>query len=114
MTIEYKHIYQNSYIVSAIVLVILLAIFYLFEIGSKTTITEDGQLKVRFNWQLPVAITLIFWVMWNYVIFPPIKPTKTPTRVRSVTEPYIEPSPIINNIKSGGLHDQQIDKNIWY
>lgn len=114
MAITYEHIYQNSYIVSAVVLVILLLIFYLFDIGSKTTIESDGSIRTNFNWKLPLAITLIFWVVWHFFVFPPIQDKKivSPKKYDSINS--VNPPVVPSSNKTFGLRDQQINRANWY
>lgn len=66
----YNHIYQNSYVVAIIVFILLCVVFYLFEIGYSTRLTENGEIEKTFSWSYPLAITLIVWVIWHFVLFP--------------------------------------------
>src|SRR5690606_6586711 len=69
--IMYTSIYQNSYIVALIVFIILVVIFYLFEIGYVTEIDPDGKIVKKFSWRYPLAIALIVWLIWHFWLFPP-------------------------------------------
>jgi hypothetical protein len=66
----YAHIYQNSYIVAITLFIILLVLFYIFEIGSRKEIV-DGEVKTKLNWQWPLAISLVVWLLWHFYLFPP-------------------------------------------
>lgn len=66
----YTHIYQNSYIVAIITFIVLCVIFYVFEIGSNTSIS-NGQVVKSFSWKYPLAITLIVWLIWHFWLYPP-------------------------------------------
>lgn len=63
-------IYQNSYIVAIITFILLCIIFFLFEIGYSAKINEKGEIEKKFSWKYPLAISLLVWLIWYYVIFP--------------------------------------------
>ena len=90
----YTHIYQNSYIVTFIFLCIILAIFYFFDIKSSIEISKTGEISKKFNWKMPLALTLLFWLLWHFVIFPPID-TK-PNQTKKIATPSIEDNVIVN------------------
>jgi uncharacterized membrane protein (DUF485 family) len=77
----YKHLYQNSYIVAITVFIILIIIFYVFEIGYTTQITDTGQIEKKFSWKIPAAIALIVWVIIHFYVYPPY--LKTPEHTPS-------------------------------
>lgn len=68
----YNSVYQNSYVVAIIIFIILYIVFYLFQISCTTDIV-DGKLVKKFNWKYPVAISLMIWLLWHFLLFPPIK-----------------------------------------
>ena len=72
----YTSIYQNSYVVFVIVLILLSLFFYLFEIGYTSNLS-DGKIVKKFNWKYPLAISLIVWLLWYFYFFPPQKNKKT-------------------------------------
>lgn len=78
---EYTHLYQNSYIVAIIVLIALLVIFYVFKIGYSHTVDPvTGVVTSKFNWRYPLAIALVVWILWNYMLFPrkdPVTPAQS-------------------------------------
>lgn len=101
----YTNIYQNSYIMSFIFLCLMLAIFYFFQINSSVEITSDGQIIKKFNWKLPVALTLIFWVVWHYILFPPITTNTQPinnTPVKNETKIKVKP---VNKGMAEGINE---------
>lgn len=67
----YTSIYQNSYVVAIIVFIILVALFYIFEIGFTTEI-KDGKIIKHFSFKYPLAISLIVWLFWYFYMYPPI------------------------------------------
>lgn len=68
----YTSIYQNSYVVFIISLIVLLIIFYVFKIGYSTVVV-NGKVEKRFNWKYPLAISLVIWVIWYFLLYPPRK-----------------------------------------
>lgn len=66
----YTHIYQNSYIVAIITFILLSVFCYFFEIGYSINYEDDKVVK-KFSWKYPLAITLIIWVVWHFILFPP-------------------------------------------
>lgn len=65
-------IYKNSYIVAFFSFVILFIIYYVFKIGANIEIV-DGQVVKKVNWKVPLAISLIIWLIWYFVLYPPAK-----------------------------------------
>jgi hypothetical protein len=88
----YAHIYQNSYIVAITLFIILLVLFYVFEIGAKQELV-DGEVKTKLNWQWPLAISLIVWLFWHFYLFPPegtsVSWSSPPSR--EISNPIFEP-----------------------
>ena len=70
-------IFKNSYVILLITIIVLSAIFYVFEIGWTTNMTEDGTVEKSFSWKYPVAIGLIIWVVWHFYLFPENSNCKT-------------------------------------
>jgi hypothetical protein len=66
----YTHIYENSFVILILTFVILCVIFYLFKIGYSIKI-ENGKIVKKFGWRYPLAIALIVWLIWYFVLFPP-------------------------------------------
>lgn len=64
-----EKLYKNSYLVAILTFIILLIIFYAFSIGT-TFYVENEKIKRRYNWQYPLAIALIVWVVWHFLLFP--------------------------------------------
>lgn len=48
----------------------LSAVFYLFKIGSTAEI-KDGKIVQKFNWKYPLAISLLLWLIWHFILYPP-------------------------------------------
>lgn len=71
-----KRIFKNSYVILLLSFIILSIIFYFFRIGYIYTI-QDGVVVKKFSWRYPLAISLIIWVLWSFVIFPQNKKEKT-------------------------------------
>lgn len=66
----YTHFYQNSIIIFIISLILLSLIFYIFKIGYTIKIV-DGKIIKSFSIIYPLAISLIVWVIWHFVLYPP-------------------------------------------
>ncbi len=62
-------IFKNPYIVAVFAFVILYVLFYLFGIGSTTQII-DGKSKKTRSWKYPLALSLLIWLLWKFVLFP--------------------------------------------
>lgn len=62
--------YHNSYFSSFLFFIILLLIFYKWELGYYISV-QDGKLTKKFNWIFPIAFTLLFWIFWRFFVFPP-------------------------------------------
>lgn len=65
-----SRILKNSYIVAILVFIILCIIFYVFDIGSKTVVIDNKNVK-KFSWKYPLALALIVWLIWYFYLFPP-------------------------------------------
>lgn len=72
----YTSIYQNSYIILLITFVMLSVICYLLQIGYTTEI-KDGKIIKKFSWKYPLAISLIVWIIWHFLLFPSKEETVT-------------------------------------
>ena len=73
-------IYQNSYIVLIITFVMFCLIFYVFRIGYSTEIKNEKIVR-KFSWKYPLAISLIVWLLWHFVLYPSDKNTITHNKV---------------------------------
>lgn len=106
--IMYTHIYQNSYIMSIILFALLCAIFYMFQIGYNSKITPNGQLVKTFSWKYPLAITLIFWVIWHFYVYPPIKTVSVKDKydITSVTSVDVP-------VRKRNIASQKINMENW-
>lgn len=75
----FTHILQNSFVVAILAMLLLSLFFYFFNIGSDFSVNKEGQLTRNFNWKWPLAISLLVWVLWYFVLFPPNR-EKTPKK----------------------------------
>lgn len=73
----YQDLLKNSFVIALIIFLILCMIFYLFKIGYKITIDDDGDVKESFSWKYPLAITLIAWLILYFFVMPPKQSTNT-------------------------------------
>jgi hypothetical protein len=107
----YTRIYQNSYVVLIITFILLLVIFYIFEIGYSTVITPTGKVVKKFNWMYPLAISLIVWVIWHFFLYPPaeVRESKTTT----TNEPIKYQTTPTSSKGNNKLTSQHINMNNW-
>ena len=94
-----------------IAFVVLCAAFYLFGIGFTTTIEPDGKINRRFSYKYPLAIALIIWLLWYFVLFPPPCVAESDAISFSTSSPEAPPTPI----HKGGMHgiNQRISMIDW-
>lgn len=107
----YTGIYENSYVVAFVTFVLLIIIFYIFKIGYSTKI-ENGKIIKKFNWKYPLAISLIVWIMWHFLLFPANR-KKTKTRSHFIHENSTTPSPDKIMEKTNILLEQRINMANW-
>lgn len=87
----YTSIFQNSYIVAIFVFIILCLVFYFLEIGFSTTI-ENGEVVKKFSWKYPLAISLIVWLVWYFVLYPPKDTKIAPSSFGSALSASLSPT----------------------
>lgn len=96
----YACILRNSYIVAFIVFLVTLAVCYLFDFRQSRQI-KDGKIVRKLDWRIPLAFTLIFWLIWHFMLFPPAQNTINggPTAVAS-DKPKPKPDATVMNMKN--------------
>ncbi len=77
-------IFENSYIVSIIVFIVLYILFYFSGIGFTKTMV-NGKPVEKYGWKYPLAGALIVWVVWHYYLYP--VPDDTPNVTNTDTQP---------------------------
>lgn len=72
----YSSLYQNSFVAAIVAFLALLVIFFVFDIAPTVKIV-NGQVKHTVNWKYPLAISILVFLLWYFLLFPPeaIKPT---------------------------------------
>lgn len=103
----YTSIYQNSYVVFIISLIVLLVIFYVFKIGYSTVVV-NGKVEKRFNWKYPLAISLVIWVIWYFLLYPPSDVNINGSKQVGGTE-----TSTIGDIIGSGVRQQKINMDNW-
>jgi hypothetical protein len=63
-------LWQNSYIIFVVSLVLLLVIFNIFQIGVTYHRDATGKLKKQFSWAYPLAISIVIWAVWHFWLYP--------------------------------------------
>lgn len=61
---------KNSYVVFILSFMILSVIVYMFGIGQKVELDEDGNEVSRFNWKYPLAFSMVIWAFWHFYLYP--------------------------------------------
>lgn len=61
----YTQLCRNPYIVPIICFILLCVLFYLIDIYHQPH-------PQPFNWRYPLAISLIFWLFWNFYVCSPL------------------------------------------
>lgn len=77
----YSNLFKNSYVMFVLSFIILYGLFYLLDIGTRVKIV-DNKVSKKAGWQYPLAIALIIWVIWHFLLYPP-KNIKTPESKQS-------------------------------
>ncbi|CAH6420185.1 Hypothetical protein MVR_LOCUS58 [uncultured virus] len=105
-------ILKNSFVVMIIAFLVLSAAFYVFGIGFTTSIEPDGQINRRFSYKYPLAIALIIWLLWYFVLFPPQCVSESDAISFSTASPA---APVLDPIHKGGMHgiNQRISMVDW-
>lgn len=105
----YTHIYQNSYIVAAIVFVVLCIVFYFLEIGYNVEI-KDGKVIKNFSWKYPLAIALIVWIIWYFYLYPPTSLKENNTKIDKPRK--IAPNTTTSSSSFSFMYDKNIPQKI--
>ena len=93
----FQGIFRNSYVMAALIFVVLCVIFYMFEIGSSVSL-ENGKAEQKFSWKYPLALSLISWVILHIYVVPPKK----------------EKQSIYNTQSNSNADTQKINAKNWY
>lgn len=113
-------IFQNSYIVAVLVFILLYVLFYFF--GINPIIQEkNGKIVKKTNWKIPLAISLIVWLIWYFYLFPPSAQgisTTTNSNNVNVSCRHLSNKPLSSQIggfipKTKGLDAQKINMVNW-
>ena len=67
----YNRLYQNSFVAAIFAFLLLLGIFFVFDICPSVTIGTDGKINHTVNWKYPLAISIFVFVIWYFIIYPP-------------------------------------------
>lgn len=77
------NILKNPFVIFIVSFIVLYILFYIFNIGYTTKI-QNGVIIKKVGWKYPLAIALILWLIWYFILFPPhrheIKKVKNPVR----------------------------------
>lgn len=99
----YACIFKNSYIMAVIIFIALLVICNLFDFGTGTEI-RDGKVVKKFSWKYPLAIALVFWLVWHFYFFP----DKTGQKIWESAPKSLSPTSA-----SGEISQQRINLANW-
>lgn len=64
------NILKNPFVIFILAFVVLYILFYIFNIGYTTKI-QNGAIVKKVGWKYPLAIALILWLIWYFILFPP-------------------------------------------
>lgn len=107
-----QSIFTNSYFILIVLFIGLCAIFYLFEWGFYTETDVNGNTEKKFSWYIPLAISLVGWLIFHFIVYPQDENTKiaeaaTVAQVGGLGNYYpYEP-------KIGSVADMPIKTDIW-
>jgi hypothetical protein len=106
----YGWIYKNSFIMTILFFILICVIFFVLRIGYTVEIT-DKTLSEKFNFSIPVALTLLFFIVYHYFVLPHYDITKKNTTNKKPHQPNA-PVNCISPIGSMNYcHDNKYKKN---
>ena len=101
-----EYLSNNSYLVTAIVFIVLVIAFYLLGIGFAPKVINN-KIELRFNWSYPFAISLLFWAVYQFWLSSSNQKQTSINKYRTDSAEY-------NSMKQDRLDSQKINLSNWH
>lgn len=90
-------IFENSYIVSIMMFIVLYILFYFAGIGFVKT-QVNGKIIEKYSWKYPLAGALVTWLIWHFYLYPVTESVTNIEAAPSVSNPVQSTVPKINMV----------------